>query len=321
MVIRPYRAGDEAALVDLWNMAAPQDGINSWRFRQKILLDANFDPRGLLVAEEQGDLAGWLLALTRQLPMRGTELEEETGWITAFGVHPACRRRGIGTQLFDGAGDFFRDRGRNTVYFASYAPHYFLPGIDAEVYPAGYQLLQREGFRVLYSPVSMDKNLVGFTTGDDVREVSQRLSCQGYEIGALASSAIWPLLDFVAREFDADWLRAIREALAGGVPEGQILVARGPGASVAGFAMYGGYDGIGERFGPFGVARALRGTGLGKVLLYRTLEAMAQAGMHSAWFLWTGEQEPAGHLYRRAGFAVTRPFHVMVKDLKGGQGQ
>jgi ribosomal protein S18 acetylase RimI-like enzyme len=63
---------------------------------------------------------------------------------------------------------------------------------------------------------------------------------------------------------------------------------------------------------------ALRGTGLGKVLLYLTLEAMAARGFHDAWFLWTGEATPAGHLYHRAGFTVTRTFDTYGKTLADG---
>jgi len=50
---------------------------------------------------------------------------------------------------------------------------------------------------------------------------------------------------------------------------------------------------------------------LGKILLYRCLEQMRSQGMHGAWFLWTGLEEPAGHLYTRVGFHVSRTFAVM----------
>jgi hypothetical protein len=43
---------------------------------------------------------------------------------------------------------------------------------------------------------------------------------------------------------------------------------------------------------------------------------MRAQGLHGAWFLWTGEQSPAGHLYRKAGFHVTRRFDIMSKTLQ-----
>ncbi len=317
MEIRAYQPGDASALVHLWNQAMPRDGITEQIFRDKVLLDANFDPQGLLVAEEQGALAGWILGLVRKVPMAGVDLEESTGWITAFGVHPAMRRKMVGTALFEAALEFFADRHRRTLFFASYAPNYFVPGIDEEWYPAGFALLQHYGFKVQYSPVAMDKSLVGYEIPQDVWDVEARLERLGFTVAPMQSHQVWPLLEFLTREFDPDWLRAVREALARHVPDHHVMLATGPSGAIVGFALFGGYDHVGERFGPYGVAASQRGTGLGKVLLYRTLAAMARDGLHSAWFLWTGEQEPAGHLYLRAGFAVTRRFHVMVRTLEG----
>ena len=42
---------------------------------------------------------------------------------------------------------------------------------------------------------------------------------------------------------------------------------------------------------------------------------MRAEGAHSAWFLWTGEDSPAGHLYRSTGFDVVRRFEVMRAPL------
>jgi GNAT superfamily N-acetyltransferase len=81
--------------------------------------------------------------------------------------------------------------------------------------------------------------------------------------------------------------------------------------------MHGTFDSVDERFGPFGVLEEMRGTGLGKVLLHLVLERMRARRAHSAWFLWTGEQSPAGHLYRRSGFTTTRVFRVMRREATG----
>jgi GNAT superfamily N-acetyltransferase len=80
-----------------------------------------------------------------------------------------------------------------------------------------------------------------------------------------------------------------------------------------GFAVFGAYRGIGERFGPFGVDAGERGTGLGKILLHLTMARMRAEGLHTAWFLWGDEASPAGHLYRKTGYEVTRRFQVMTR--------
>src|SRR5207245_268893 len=117
------------------------------------------------------------------------------------------------------------------------------------------------------------------------------------------------VLEFNTRVFTADWARAVREALLRGVSRDRVLVAS-HGSQIVGFCIYGGYDNVAERFGPFGVDPAQRRLGLGRVLLYRCLELMHAEGLHNAWFLWTGIDDPAGHLYRSAGFTVSRAFTV-----------
>ncbi|SMC04455.1 Acetyltransferase (GNAT) domain-containing protein [Sulfobacillus thermosulfidooxidans DSM 9293] len=312
MLIRCYRPGDEALLVDVWNQTLPQDGITLKRFTQKVLLDPNFRPQGLWVAEHDGELVGWILAVIDHQDT--SHQSDDQGWITTFGVAPPYQKLGIAHQLWEHAEQYFLSHHRHKVMFAAYAPNYFLPGLDANRYPRAYDWLLHHGFSVLYSPVAMDKNLVDFCVPEDVRLKQQELEQQGCVVHPLKSSQIWPLLSFLHQEFDRDWERAVRTALLGSLSLSQIWVVA-QDDQIVGFAMYGGYEDIAERFGPFGVAKALRGHYLGKVLLYRTLEAMQRQGLHSAWFLWTGEREPAGHLYLRTGFAVTRRFHVMVKTL------
>ncbi|WAH37185.1 GNAT family N-acetyltransferase [Alicyclobacillus dauci] len=314
-MIRNYQSGDEAAIVALWNRACPKEPISMEMFVKRVLVDPNFDSEGLILYEEDGELLGFTLGIVRKLPLSGSDLEPENGWVTAFFVHPDHQRRGIAKKMFEAVEAFFTSRSRRYIFFSSYAPNYFVPGIDASRYPDARAFLDGQGYRVLYSPVAMDKNLVDFSIPADVHEVEDTRRKEGYVFEYLTPKLITQLVEFNDTKFNPDWARAVREAVGQGVPLNQILVAHKDGQIVA-FCMYGAYDGVGERFGPFGVDDSLRGTGLGKVLLYKCLHDMKARGLHNAWFLWTGETSPAGHLYYRAGFEVTRRFDVMRKDLQ-----
>lgn len=312
-LLRHYRSGDEAAIVDLWNRACPADPIAMNGFAKRVLVDPNFDPEGLIVYEQAGAIMGVLLAIVRKIPLSGSDLEPDNGWITTFFVHPSVQRHGLASEMMGAAEAFFQRRDRTRIFFSSYAPNYFVPGIDADTYPAGKQWLLKQGFRVLYPAVAMDKNLVGFAIPEDVRALERTRVEEGTVFEPLTLPYLMEVIRFNDEAFNPDWARAIREAVAHGVDLNHVLIAR-HGDRVVGFCMYGAYDGVGERFGPFGVDPEQRGTGLGKVLLYQCLHVMRANGLHNAWFLWTGETSPAGRLYNRAGFQVTRRFEIMVKE-------
>lgn len=313
-VIRHYQSGDELDIVQLWNRSCPEEPISMDIFVKRVLVDPNFDAEGLILYEEKDNLVGFALCVVRKLPLSGSDLEPDNGWITAFFVHPGHRRKGIAAKLFAAADDFFKQRNRKYIFFSSYAPNYFVPGMDAERYPAAKAFLDKHGFTRLYPCVAMDKNLVDFSVPEDVYELEQKRVEEGYHFEYLTPKYISQVIEFNDTKFNPDWARAVREAVAQGVALHQVLVAHKDG-KIVGFCMYGAYDGVGERFGPFGVDEDLRGTGLGKILLYKCLHEMKARGLHNAWFLWTGETSPAGHLYYRAGFTVTRRFEVMRKQI------
>lgn len=312
---RGFRTGDGPGLVDTWRRAAPADPITYERFRDLVLLDANLDPAGLRVAVEGGDVVGAAYAVRRRVAMVGADLEPHTGWIPFFFVAPAVRRRGIGERLLREACDWLRDGGATEVLFAPYTPNYIVPGLDAAAYPDAERLLRRLGFEPRYDAAAMDRSLVGYVVPDEVRTRVEELTAVGYRFGTPTGDELVDLVRVAGTEFNPDWARAIREAVTRGLPTDRIVAAWEPGGTLVGWAMHAAYENVLERFGPFGVLPDRRGTGLGKVLLHLTLERMRALGAHGAWFLWTGEDTPAGHLYRAAGFTVTRTFTISRATL------
>ncbi|MEU4234695.1 GNAT family N-acetyltransferase [Nonomuraea sp. NPDC026600] len=309
VTVRAFASGDETSLIDTWNRSMPGDPTTSGWFRDCVLLDPNFDPEGLRVAVIDGRVAGCAYAVRRLTPLApGTGLELETGWIPFFFVAPEHRRTGLGRWLLGEAIAFLEAQGRTRIDFSSYTPNYVLPGADAELYPDGFRLLGGLGFETLYSPVAMDRTLVGYATPDEVRALRAERESEGYEFRSPYDGELPELIRFAADVFNPDWGEAIRQHR----DTKRMIIAKNKG--IAGFAVYGAYRGIPERFGPFGVDPEERGTGLGKILLHLTMTMMRAEALHSSWFLWTGEASPAGHLYTRAGYQVTRRFHVMRRS-------
>jgi len=319
-MIRSFRVGDGPALAAAWTAAAPADPISYQRFRDLFLLDRNFDAAGLQVAVINDQIVGAAYAVRRVIAVDADDLEPASGWIPFFFVHPEHRGRGLGRELLSTAMDWLRSHGRSEVYFSSYTPNYFLPGLDAARYPAAARLLAGLGFQRGYDAVAMDRSLVGYTVPDEVRKRIDALTAEGYSFGTPSGDELTALIDIAGHEFNPDWARAIREGVVSGLPLDRIVVARQNGRAqssraILGWAMHGTYEAVIDRFGPFGVLPASRGTGLGKVLLHLTLERMVAAGAHSAWFLWTGEKSAAGQLYLKTGFDITRTFTILRAPL------
>jgi GNAT superfamily N-acetyltransferase len=311
---RHYQSGDEKQIVELWNQALWKDPITSKRFRNLVLLDANFDPAGMRLAFENHKLIGCVYAVRRLLPMFGTDLEPDNGWIPFFFVDKDYQRTGVGAQLMKEAVDFLKENNRKHVFFSSYAPNYIMPGIDEAAYPQAYQFLQTQGFTKLYSPIAMDRNLVDFKLSDDIKELVKQREEEGYTFTKAEDKDLYEVIQFANLKFNPDWGRAIREGVLQGLPMERILVAR-QDDKVVGFCIYGGYEQVPDRFGPFGVDPEQQGKGLGKILLHLCLQNMKSESLHGAWFLWTGEKTSAGYLYKKTGFTITRTFHVMKKDI------
>lgn len=319
VTITGFRVGDTAPLVDLWCRSAPADPVTEERLRNLVLLDANFDPDGLRVARDGDRLLGAAYAVRRRVAMIGGDLEPDRGWVPFFFVDPAHRGRGTGRALLDSALDRLRDAGAREAFFSSYTPNYVLPGCDRETYPAAGRLLDSLGFQTRYEAVAMDRGVVGYAVPEEVAVRAARLRDAGWFLGTPTVDDLPPLVRLAGEQFNPDWARAIREGLVAGLPPDRIVIARDPAGELVGWAMHAAYEGAIERFGPFGVLESQRGNGLGLVLLHLTLARMRALGAHCAWFLWTGEDSPAGRLYLRNGFTVTRRFEVMRAAL--GQGR
>lgn len=316
VTVRGFTDGDLRRLAVAWTAAAPHDGITERRLRDLVLLDRNFDERGLFIAELDGEVVGAAYAVRRRVAHLGSDTEPTTGWIPFFFVVPEARGRGLGRDLVSRALDWLRSEGITEVFFSSYTPNYVLPGLDAARYPAASALLASLGFELHERPSAMDRTLIGYRVPDDVRDRIAAFRSDGWMFGTASDDDLVPLIRIAGDAFNSDWARAIREGVAAGtLALERIIVAKNPVGEVIGWAQHGTYEGVIERFGPFGVLPESRGTGLGRVILHLTLERMTALGAHSAWFLWADEGSAASRLYEQTGFGISRTFDILRAAL------
>ena len=311
IAVRGYRCDDEPDLLATWNAALPYDPIDRATLQRKVLLDPNFDPDWLLIAEAEEKTIGFCLCLIRRVPMDDLDMQPRRGWITAMGVRPGWRRRGAGSALLERAMQLFQEAGRSEVLIAPYTPNYFVPGVDEERYADGLEFLQARGFEVVSRPVSMDASIVLFDY-DEWKPREDRLRDRGIEVRALRMQEIPAFTGFLKAHMPTDWLRHAREllldAIRGLASEEQFVVALMDG-EIVGYCQFDG-----AHFGPFGVRDDMQGQGVGTVLLAKCLQAMRAHGLHNAWVLWTSD-DVADNVYARFGFRRTRRFSILRRAL------
>jgi mycothiol synthase len=313
MKIRSYEGRDEQELLEVWYLAMPNDRISEGLFRTQVLLDPNFHPANLPVAIKDGRVVGFILSLTRQVPLFLQGLEPDEAWITAFGIHPDYRRQRVGTALFEHVIAKFTDDNRKTLDISPYVPNYFVPGIDTQAYPETIAFLENKmGFKALYHAISMGANLTDFQIPQELKDKIQKSEQDDdLTIRPISSSDIPDLMPFLIEHFGWDWFRHAQSYLLeyfGDSPHRiSFLVARLKG-EVVGFCQQKN-----ERFGPFGVREDCRGKGIGRMLLFTCLEMMNAKHVYFSYFLWTDEN--AARLYSIAGFERRRKFAIMRKVL------
>lgn len=312
----PVSGSDTKSILELWNRVIPLDAITLDTLESRVFLDENFDENTFLIAKDAGKPVGFMVsAYAGRVPLGDHDPDGDRCWITAFGVDQAYRRRGIATGMLSGLLDKYRQMGKKECFVATYAPGYFVPGIDVQEYPSAVAFLGKHGFRETYRPLSMDSPLALFKVTAELQEKEKRLGENGISIRPYERRDLFPFLKFLDANMPSDWVRVsrsnLRDLTRGIFQPDQVFIAVSPGPQgdeVIGYCQFEG-----AHFGPFGVASKYQGKGIGTVLLGRTMERMRARGLHNAYVLWT--DDTAAKVYSKFGFKETRRFMVMRKSI------
>ena len=306
-----YRQEYIDEIVAGWNASLFYDTITRERFIQEVLLDENFDPELALTAIVDGHVAGFSLGIKRKYPYLTRGLEEQRGWISSFFVLPQYRRRGLGQKLLEEEEAKLKARGVKEITLCAYSPNYFTPGVDLQ-YPGGVPFFDKNGYVRGTDAVSMQRNLFTYTLPKHTEKHISELAEKGISFQPFSMRYMEKLLTFVGREFDSGWVRNILLALRNQEAEDTILIATDREDNVIGYCMRK-IDGHDARFGPIGVAEALRSEGLGGVLIDLQMMEMKKRGIYYLYFLWT--HGAAMRFYERHGLEVYRTYQLYRKKI------
>ncbi|QDT95308.1 GNAT family N-acetyltransferase [Gimesia aquarii] len=141
---RAFHNADPPQLLRLWHSAGLGRGaaecLNNDAFEVLIFSQPYFDPNGLIVAEDNGEIVGFVLA-GFGTNAESSALDYSKGVICAVIVHPNDRRKGIGRELVRRAEEYLRSKGATEITAgASGLLSPFLVGLYGGTRPSGFLL-------------------------------------------------------------------------------------------------------------------------------------------------------------------------------------
>ncbi|GBD35905.1 Acetyltransferase YpeA [bacterium HR36] len=171
--IRPFRNSDPPQLIRLWNAALTGRGAailpNANCLELAVLGKPYFEPAGLLVAEAEGQVVGWVHAGFGP-EASGQRLSRERGVICVLLVHPQWRGQGLGSELLRRAERYLREQGVAEIYVGCHRPLCpFYWGLYGGSEPSGVlesdkearPFLEKRGYRVVATHVVYQRVLDG----------------------------------------------------------------------------------------------------------------------------------------------------------------
>ncbi len=298
MKIRCLREAEVERLLGFWNLNVRHDPLTLELLFEKVFADPDYDPEKTLVAESESRLLGFVQAVVRNR-------QERIGFIKMLAVDRAFRRRGIGSRLLEEVEEKMRVEGATSVRILESSPNYLQPGLDPR-YTEAVVMLERRGYNRFAETVNMEVDLAA--RDFDTRREEEFLSGQGFVVRRARHGDEATLAEFLEAHFPA-WAAEVGITLS---HEPITLHLATKGGRVVGFAAYDANN-IGTGwFGPMGTDPALRGKGIGGVLLLRCLRDLKEAGHHTATIAWVG---PIAFYAHYAGAQISRLFWRYEKPL------
>jgi GNAT superfamily N-acetyltransferase len=302
MNVRSLQEAEAERLLAFWNQNVRHDPLTLELLFEKVFADPDYDPDKTLLAEIEGQLVGFVQAVVRNGDPR-------LGFVKLFAVNHAYRRRGIAGRLFEMVEDRMRAEGVSLVRVLESSPNYLQPGLDPR-YTEAVVFLERRGYKRFGETVNMEVDLQG--RDFDTRKEEEFLAGQGFEIRRARCGDEEALAEFLEAHFPS-WAAEVGVTL-GHDPVTLHLAVKE--SRVVGFAAHDANN-IGTGwFGPMGTDPALRGKGIGGVLLLRCLQDMKKAAYRTAIIPWVG---PIAFYAHYAGAQVCRVFWRYEKELAAAE--
>lgn len=290
------------------NRALERDFITKHMFKRTLIDDPNLTDDLILMAYEGNTLIGALIGVYRsKAPPEYVEKQKNVAWIKALGIHPKYRSDKVFEKLLEEFIDQAKSDGKDTIRFSDFASWHFFPGLDIR-YEYYLQKFLKQGFTKSADVVDYEVDLLFLYLPRTAEKREEKLREEGVVFRELNAYEKERIAAWAAEKFSPCW--GIEASMALEEPEGGVWVAEKDG-KILGFSVYGATEP--NWFGPIGVDSAVRGRGIGTVLLYKSLESLRVRGYRYIVIPWTG------HLFfytQLPGVKSIRHYWILEKKLK-----
>ena len=289
---------DQRAAWRLLNDCLDYDRFTWTEFTRKTTRDPGYREGLFLGAYDGSELVGAMVG-----SLRGQPPSAECN-LKIFGVRRERRGAGVGSLLLKALEETVRKMGATSVDMRGNFL-YFFPGLDPRYTPAVAFLLRRR-FSRRGEVFNMRADLRASDFGTEVQEA--RLRQEGILIRRLSEDDRQGIEEFMLREFSQTWLMETLLAYESEPPTCHIAAV---GARIEAFAAC---EACGEGwFGPMGTSPALRGKGIGRLLMYRCFRDLQARAYKEAVIPWVG---PADFYAKFASAWIDRVFWQFKKPLE-----
>ncbi len=349
MYIRQCVRTDLPGIAAVWNASVRDHEVvyfpmDEAALEAKFWLDPSFDPAYCFVAEDAGEVVGFIIGICQKRFLNGEDAFNTPGYLNSVFVRRDHRRAGVGTALMDAMTDAFRRAGKTTVAVNNNDPvnlswtiptspghdHNNAPGVDEDC--PGFEFLKALGFTVTDREIALYLPLEEYKPWPGMEEARQRLLREGIYTGRFIPDH-FPDYDRICDRVGSEYWRSViasemacyrenrpctdpRYLPDGRIPSGPrpLLVAEHEG-HIVGFT------------GPVDLQKSGRGwfTGIFTDPMYekRSIASvlfhllMREFILEGASFssIFTGIENHAQKIYLRAGFRIVRTFSAMKKEI------
>ena len=299
MSLRPLSRSDAGPVLELWNASARFDPLTPALLEEKVWGDPDFRPESALLSEAHGCIDGFVMGVLRQTA------DGPRGITKLIATDPDQRRHGIGSRLLQAVEQKLAGQGARSLRICESPPNYLTPGVDAR-YSSAPWFLESHGYQRCGEACNMTVDLEGRDFSGT--EAEQQLAAAGIKIRRARTADKHAVAALLETHWPA-WQHEVDRALAN-EPPSLHLAFRGNDAVA--FSAYDANNRGTGWFGPMGTAPEMRGTGIGRALLFRCLSDITDEGHKQATIPWV---DPVGFYERTVGAAVTRIFDRFEKDL------